>query len=89
MMKFFKSTGLCDIYTKQIISCKIFENCNELHEFIAASTANFWASFVSDKDIELILEKIRLFFTSHNIHQITLDVIYTYGRKNLNSEDDK
>jgi len=81
MKKFFQTSGLCDIWVKQSVWQDSFQDGHEMYEFIASSTANFYASFLSDQVIRLVLDDMRYYFVTQKIQKITLDVIYAYGKK--------
>lgn len=81
MQTFFETAGLCEIKVEQSIWQDDFQNSDDMYEFIASSTANFYASFVPDKVIEPLLKAIRKYFVDRKISKITLDVIYAYGMK--------
>lgn len=81
MHKFFHNAGLCEIRAEQSVWHDFFQSGNEMYEFIASSTANFYVSIVPDEVIGPILQNIRKYFVNRNIVGITLDVIYIYGKK--------
>ena len=81
MQKFFQTSGLCDISIKQSVWQDSFEDGHEMYEFIASSTANFYASFVPDQVIRPVLDGIRDYFVKQKIQKITLDVVFAYGKK--------
>lgn len=81
MYKFFQTSGLSDIQVKQSVWQDSFQDGNEMYEFIASSTANFYASFVPDQVIGPVLDDIRQYFVKQKIPKITLDVVFAYGKK--------
>ena len=81
MKKFFQTPGLRDVSVKQSVWQDSFQDGHEMYEFIASSTANFYASFLSDQVIKAVLDDMRNYFIRQKIQKITLDVIYAYGKK--------
>lgn len=81
MHRFFRSAGLSEIKVNQAIWKDEFQSSDDMYEFIASSTGNFYASFVSDKAINSVLKEIRKYFVDRKIQTITLDVVYAYGKK--------
>jgi len=81
MQKFFQTSGLCDIQVKQSVWQDSFQDGNEMYDFIASSTASFYASFIPDQVIGPVLDDIRQYFVIQKINRITLDVVFAYGQK--------
>lgn len=81
MHMLFHKAGLHEIKVKESIWHDSFQDSSEMYEFIASSTANFYASFVPDMVIDPILRNIRKYFVDRKINQITLDVVYAFGEK--------
>ncbi|MBW6464319.1 MAG: class I SAM-dependent methyltransferase [Firmicutes bacterium] len=81
MQRFFQDAGLNDVKVKQSIWHDSFQSSNDMYEFIASSTGNFYASFIPDEVINSILNDIRQYFIVSKIDKITLDVVYAYGKK--------
>ncbi len=81
MHQFLQTSGLCDIQVKQAVWQDSFQDGHEMYEFIASSTANFYASFVPDQVIDPVLDDVRRYFVKQKINRITLDVVFAYGRK--------
>jgi hypothetical protein len=79
--QFFQASGLCDIKLKQSVWQDSFQDSHEMYEFIASSTANFYASFVPDQVIGPVLDDIRQYFVKQKTNRITLDVVFAYGKK--------
>lgn len=81
MYKFFQTSGLCDIQVNQSVWQDSFQDGNEMYDFIASSTANFYASFVPDQVFGPVLDDIRQYFFKQKFPKITLDVVFAYGKK--------
>ena len=81
MQKVFQNAGLREIKVKQFVWHDSFQSSYEMYEFIASSTANFYASFIPDEVIGSILNDIRQHFVDRKIQNIILDVVYAYGKK--------
>lgn len=81
MYQFFHASGLYDIQVKQSVWQDTFQDGNKMYDFIASSTANFYASFVPNQVIGSVLDDIRQYFVKQKIPKITLDVVFAYGKK--------
>jgi len=77
MHQFFQTSGLRDIQVKQSVWQDTFQSGDDMYDFIASSTANFYASFIPDQVIDPVLDDIRQYFVKKKIPKITLDVIFT------------
>lgn len=78
---FFNNAGLSEIIVEESIWRDSFQDGSEMYDFISSSTGNFYASFVPDTVIHQILNNIRKYFVDRKINQITLDVVFAYGKK--------
>lgn len=81
MMKFYQNEELNEIMVKQSTWEDIYSSGTEMLDFATSSSANFWSASIPEKHFPFIMEKLRKHFHSHNLNQLTLDVIYIYGRK--------
>ena len=76
------SSGLTDIRIERSTWQDTYGTSREMYEFITSSTGEFYASFLPDEYLDTFRNDIRRYFENRNIHRITLDVVYAFGRKN-------
>lgn len=83
MEDLFNSQGFDKVRIERSIWRDIYENSDRLYDFISSSTGNFYASFFDEKTMRSVQGHIRRYLKDRKMNRLTLDVVYSYGKKGL------
>ncbi len=81
MKKLFGEAGLKEIRTRRLTWQDTFKTGAETYDFFAATSSGWWFSKFPKEKIAPESQKIRDYFNSKGVNQITQDVIFAYGNK--------